>query len=76
VAIDIAPMPYGTMYPNLTGSYNYNTQHTPADWIILCPNCGSDNVCCLDIKHNPDIETSGLWYCISCRDSWRYEQEW
>ena len=73
---NIAPMPYGKLYPSLVGSYNYNDDRTP-DWLIhLCPNCQSDNVCCLDYKHNPEIEDSyGRWFCITCQDSWRYEIE-
>jgi len=74
MATDIAPMPYGTLYPDLRGSYNYNTEHTPEDWVILCPNCDSDNVCCLSPAFNPDLDR-GRWFCISCHDSWEYEKE-
>ena len=76
MADETAPQPYGKLTPSLLGSYNYNTEDTP-DWlVILCPNCGSDNVCCLDPKFNPEIEdTKGRWFCISCLDSWRYRCE-
>ena len=67
---DVAPQPYGKLTPSLTGSYNYNTEHTPPDWIILCPNCNSDNVCCLDPKFNPELDGEVRWFCISCQDSW------
>lgn len=69
------PMPYGKIYPSLQGSYSYNHENTLPQWIILCPNCGSDHVCCIDPKYNPDIESAGRWFCITCRDSWRYEFE-
>jgi len=69
------PMPYGKLTPSLLGSYNYNTEHTP-DWlVILCPNCGSDNVCCLSPTFNPGLDRRGRWFCISCHDSWEYEVE-
>jgi len=72
---NIVPMPYGKLLPSLIGSYNYNREDT-LDWLVqLCPNCSSDNVCCLDPKFNPDIESAGRWFCISCQDSWRYEIE-
>jgi len=72
---DTAPMPYGKLTPSLLGSYSYNTEHTP-DWlIILCPNCGSDNVCCLSPLFNPELDYRGRWFCISCHDSWEYHLE-
>lgn len=68
---DIVPLPYGKLTPSLVGSYNYNTEHT-SDWlIILCPNCQSDNVCCLSLLDYPE----GRWFCISCQDSWIYGLE-
>ena len=72
---DIVPLPYGKLTPSLRGSYNYNDEHTPAEWIILCPNCNSDNVCCLSPKFNPELEEYGRWFCISCQDSWVYGLE-
>lgn len=73
---DTVPLPYGKLTPSLAGSYNYNTEGM-SDWlIILCPNCQSDNVCCLNPKFNPEIEEDlGRWFCISCHDSWRYGLE-
>ncbi len=71
VATNTVPVPCGKILPSLHGSYNYNTEGTP-DWlVVLCPNCGSDNVCCLNLEDYPE----GRWFCISCRDSWRYECE-
>lgn len=68
-------MPYGKIYPSLVGSYNYNRYYTP-DWLMTyCPNCESDNVCCLSNETNPEIGSLGLWFCITCQDSWRYELE-
>lgn len=68
---DVIPVPYGTIYPSLRGSYNYNDSDTP-DWLMIyCPACGSDHVCCLSLKDYPE----GRWYCISCYCSWRYEAD-
>ena len=73
-AVDIVPMPYGKILPSLVGSHNYNTDATHDRWVVLCPGCESDHVCCISPKHN-DIGSRGLWFCISCQDSWRYEIE-
>ena len=84
---DVVPMPYGKILPDLRGSYNYNKdrEYYEVNWLAdiffgyledtLCPNCGSDNVCCLDPTFNPEIESRGRWFCIACHDSWRYELE-
>lgn len=73
---DLVPLPLGKITPSLIGSYSYNTEDTP-DWlIILCPNCGSDNVCVLDPIWNRDLEEpQRRWFCISCQDSWKYGYE-
>ena len=70
------PMPYGQLTPSLEGSYNYNSPRCP-EWLrSLCPSCGSDNVCILDPLFNSDIETNlGRSFCISCYESWRYEED-
>jgi len=68
---DIVPIPCGKLTPSLAGSYNYNTDNTP-DWLVQrCPNCSSDNVCCLSHLYYPE----GRWFCISCYESWVYERE-
>lgn len=68
---EIVPVPYGTIYPSLAGSYNYNHDYTP-DWLVVyCPACGSDNVCCLSLEDYPETR----WYCIACYCSWRYERD-
>ncbi len=54
---------------NLTGSYSHNTDTTPPNWRIECPDCESDNVCVLDPKHNDGLR---CWFCISCRAVWEY----
>lgn len=75
MAFDTVPMPYGKLTPSLIGSYNYN-ENDMSDWlIILCPNCGSDNVCCLSPEFNPELDERGRWFCISCQDSWEYHRE-
>ena len=72
---EIVPLPCGTLYPSLAGSYNYNSGSTP-DWLtILCPNCNSDNVCYLSPVFNPELDSYGRWFCISCYDSWEYGRE-
>ena len=72
---DIVPMPYGKLdYPDLRCSYSYNDADTPEDWVVHCPACSSDHVCCLSPFLN-ELESAGLWFCISCHDSWRYERE-
>ena len=80
--IPIVPMPYGKLLPDLTDCYYVNEGRDEDSYtgLIICPNCGSDNVVGLDDKHNPDIVAenitpSGRWFCISCQDSWCYERE-
>ncbi|KKN72644.1 hypothetical protein LCGC14_0408860 [marine sediment metagenome] len=74
------PLPAGKILPDLRGSGQANTEDTP-DWLmILCPNCNSDNVVSISPVFNPNEcydsvlnkPTKGLWFCISCQDSWRY----
>ncbi len=72
---DTVPLPMGKLLPDLRGSYSYNHDYTP-DWLRMeCPNCQSDNVCCLDDKYNPELGGLGRWFCISCHDSWIYGYE-
>ena len=67
---DVVPMPYGKALPILINCYYPNEQlDEPA---ILCPNCGSENVCSPNKALNPGIAD---WFCISCQDSWCYERE-
>lgn len=79
----IVPLPMGKILPDLRGSYPANEEHT-SDWLrISCPNCQSDNVVSISPAFNPDycyeesvdMATVGLWFCISCQDSWRYGEE-
>jgi len=76
MSFDVVPMPLGKIIPDLTSSYNHNDEGTP-DWmVVLCPNCNSDHVCCLDPEHNRDLdEPAGRWFCISCHDSWEYKRD-
>jgi len=68
---DIVPKPCGKLTPSLAGSHSYNTDSTP-DWLTFCcPNCGSDNVCCLNLAEYPE----GRWLCFSCSESWVYGLE-
>ena len=72
-SIDLVPMPYGKILPDLTNCHYVNEPD-------LCPNCGSDHVVGLDKRHNPFIEEeqgilSNRWFCITCQDSWCYERE-
>ena len=78
---DTAPMPYGKILPDLRGCTYPNIPEPQYLDKMLCPNCGSDNVVGVNPVFNPDEcydiylgrPTEGLWFCISCRDSWRYE---
>lgn len=82
VGDDIVPLPLGKIIPDLRGSYNYNkdSDYYEINWLadiffghledILCPNCDSSNVCCINPVFNPDI--GRRWFCISCYDSWKY----
>ena len=70
---NLQPMPRGKMLPSLVGSYNYNSKDTPSYLVMSCPACGSENVCCLSDKYNPELDGLGRWFCISCQESWEYE---
>lgn len=80
MSFDVAPVPYGHNEYDMRGSYQPNDDHTSIWLLIVCPSCQSENVVGISPDYNdiPDrngISSRGLWYCISCGDSWRYERE-
>ena len=72
MADNIVPMPYGKILPDLSDCRYPNIPEPQYLDPILCPNCGSDNIAGISPRTN-DVGSWGLWYCISCDDSWRYE---
>ena len=82
---DTVPLPTGKLLPNLRDCYYPNIPEPQYLSIMLCPNCQSDNVCCLSSAYNPELviakgdlqwaAQSSRWFCISCWESWVYGYE-
>jgi len=73
--VESVPMPYGKLFPSLLDSCSYDYDGMPEEWRTFCPSCGSDNVCVISPKFNPELEGDTRWFCITCKDSWKYKKD-